>query len=89
MQRNLIIEEKKENGDFQKVFISNQSFSIAFPLLNPKHSPPQPVGLRNCTAAAFASFKKFATHFLNADFVVTEPNEAAYAVTGFNSRHEL
>jgi hypothetical protein len=28
-------------------------------------SPRQPAGLRNCNAAAFASFKKYATHFLN------------------------
>jgi len=26
-------------------------------------SPPQPAGLRNCNAAAFASFKKFADAF--------------------------
>jgi hypothetical protein len=47
------------------------------------------VGLRNCNAAPFASFKKFASHFLNADFVGTEPKDAAYAVTGFNSKHEM
>ena len=37
--------------------------------------------LRNCTAAAFASFKKYAAHFLNSDCVGTEPKDAAYAVT--------
>ena len=38
-------------------------------------------GLRNCNAAAFASFKKFAAHFLNLAFGETDPKEAAYAVT--------
>ena len=46
------------------------------------------MGLRNCNAAAFAPFKKFATHFLNSDFVGTEPNDAAYAVTGLNSNQQ-
>jgi hypothetical protein len=51
-------------------------------------SPPQPAGLRNCTAAAFAFFKKYAAHFLNPAFAVTKPKEAAYAVTGLNSKQE-
>jgi hypothetical protein len=42
-------------------------------------------GLRNCNAAAFASFKKIAAYFLNPACGVTEPKEAAYAVTVFNS----
>ena len=33
-------------------------------------------GLRTCTGAAFASFKKYASHFLNSDFVGTEPKPA-------------
>jgi hypothetical protein len=33
------------------------------PLLNSHHSPPQPAGLRNCNAAAFASLLKFAAPF--------------------------
>jgi hypothetical protein len=28
-------------------------------------SPPQPAGLRNCTAAAFYPLKKYAAHFFN------------------------
>jgi hypothetical protein len=42
-------------------------------------------GLRNCDTAPFASFKKYASHFLNPDFVGTEPKDAAYAVTGLKS----
>jgi hypothetical protein len=45
-------------------------------------SPPLPVGQRACTGAAFASFKKFALHFLNTACGVTEPKEAPYAGTG-------
>ena len=41
-------------------------------------------GLRNCNAAVFASFKKYAAHFLNTDFVGTEPKNAANAVTDLN-----
>ena len=51
-------------------------------------SPPQPAGLRNCNAAAFASFKKYAAHFLNTDCVGTEPKDAAYAVTVLNSKQK-
>jgi hypothetical protein len=32
-------------------------------LLNSSFSPPQPAGLRNCDAAAFASFKKICCAF--------------------------
>jgi hypothetical protein len=46
---------------------------------------PQPGGVRYCNAATFASFKKFASHFLNPAFGVTEPKEAAYAIAGGNS----
>ncbi|MDO9376223.1 MAG: hypothetical protein V4725_08150 [Bacteroidota bacterium] len=46
-------------------------------------SPPQPARLRHCNAAAFASVKILATlELFTADYVVTEPNEAAYAPTG-------
>ncbi|MEO6128808.1 MAG: hypothetical protein ABIP30_10715 [Ferruginibacter sp.] len=38
-------------------------------------------GLRTCTGAAFTSFKKYATHFLNSDYVGTEPKEAPYTGT--------
>jgi hypothetical protein len=34
-------------------------------------SPPQPAGLRNCTAAAFYPLKKYAAHFFNHAFGVT------------------
>jgi hypothetical protein len=37
--------------------------------------------LSNCNDAAFAYFKKYASHFLNPDFVGTEPKEASYTVT--------
>jgi hypothetical protein len=39
-------------------------------------------GQRTCNSAAFAFFKKFAAHFLNATFGVTKPKEAPYAGTG-------
>ena len=38
-------------------------------------------GLRTCVGALFASFKKFASHFLNPDYVGTEPNNAPYTGT--------
>jgi len=38
-------------------------------------------GLRNCNAAAFASFKKFASPVSEFRQAGTEPKEAAYAVT--------
>ncbi len=38
--------------------------------------------LRNWNAAVFASFKKYAPHFLNHAFGVTEPKNAANPVTG-------
>ena len=41
-------------------------------------------GLRTCDDAAFASFKKYASHFLNPDCIGTEPKEAANPVTGGN-----
>jgi hypothetical protein len=45
--------------------------------------PPQPAGLRNRDAAAFASLKKFAALIVfNPDFVPTEPKDAANPVTG-------
>ena len=40
------------------------------------HSPPQPAGLRTCAGAAFASFEKYAAHFSNPAFGMTEPKEA-------------
>jgi hypothetical protein len=50
---------------------------------------PQAGGLRYCTAAAFASLKKYAAHFFNSGFAETEPKEAAYAVAGINSEKYL
>jgi hypothetical protein len=41
-------------------------------------------GLRTCDDAPFASFKKYASHFLNPAFGVTEPKEASYTGTGGN-----
>jgi hypothetical protein len=41
--------------------------------------PPQPAGCAPCNGAAFASLKKYATHFFNHAFGVTEPKEAPYA----------
>lgn len=38
----------------------------------------QAVRLRGCNSTAFASLKKFALHFFNANFVATEPNEVLY-----------
>jgi hypothetical protein len=45
--------------------------------------------LRTCTGAAFASFKKYATHFLNSDCVGTEPKEAPYTCTDKFSKLSL
>jgi hypothetical protein len=43
-------------------------------------------GLRTCTGAAFASLKKFASHFFNSSFGGTEPKEAPYAGTGDSAK---
>jgi hypothetical protein len=48
------------------------------------HILPQAGGLRYCTAAAFSSLKKYATHFFNFAFGSTEEKEAAHAVAGVN-----
>jgi hypothetical protein len=50
---------------------------------------PQAGGLRYCTAAAFASLKKYAAHFFNPACSGTEPKEAAHAVAGVNSEKYL
>ena len=42
----------------------------------------QAAWLRCLIAAAFASLKKYATHFFNPAFGGTEPKEAAYETTG-------
>jgi len=52
-------------------------------------SPPQPAWLRTCAGALFASFKKYASHFLNPAYGVTEPNNAPYTGTGENSSHKI
>jgi hypothetical protein len=46
---------------------------------------PQAGGPRCCTAAAFASLKKYAAHFFNLGLAETESKEAAYAAAGVNS----
>ena len=51
-------------------------------LLNSSPFASTPAGLRTCVGALFASFKKYAAHFLNPDFVGTEPNNAPYTGTG-------
>jgi hypothetical protein len=43
--------------------------------------------LRTCTGAAFASFNKYAAHFLNSDYVGTVPKEAPYTGTDKFSKH--
>ncbi len=53
-------------------------------LLNELLSPPQPVRLCNRNTTAFASLKKFAAHFFNPAFGVTEPKEVANPVTVLN-----
>jgi len=50
---------------------------------------PQAGGLRYCTAAAFASLKKYATHFFNLGLAETKAKEAAHAVAGVNSEKYL
>jgi len=50
---------------------------------------PQAGGPRCCTAAAFASLKKYAAHFFNSAFGGTEPKEAAHAAAGVNSKKYL
>jgi len=39
-------------------------------------SPPQPAALRTCAGAVFGSLEKYAAHFSNPAFGVTEPNKA-------------
>jgi hypothetical protein len=46
---------------------------------------PQAGGPRCCTAAAFSPLKKYAAHFFNSAFGITEEKEAAYAAAGVNS----
>ena len=52
---------------------------LIFSIFNLKESPPQPAGLRNWNAAAFASFNISTTLntklriFLNTGFAVTDP----------------
>ncbi|MEO6723056.1 MAG: hypothetical protein ABIN67_22010 [Ferruginibacter sp.] len=53
-------------------------------LFNLLVSPPQPAGLRNRNAAAFASLKKSLRSFFNPPRR-TEPKEAANPVTGERS----
>ena len=55
---------------------------------NSSHSPPQPAGLRTCDGAAFASFEKYAAHFSNHAFGMTEPKEAPYPGTCENAKTE-
>ena len=43
-------------------------------------------GLRYRSGAAFGSFKKHASHFLNPDCIGTEPKEAPNPVTGESGR---
>ncbi|MDO9375534.1 MAG: hypothetical protein Q7T76_14035 [Ferruginibacter sp.] len=63
--------------------LSDLLYSLFAKSFNSSHSPPHPAGLRHCNAAAFASLKNLAAlDVFNADFVVTEPKEAAYATTG-------
>jgi hypothetical protein len=50
---------------------------------------PRAGGPRCCTAAAFASLKKYAAHFFNLGLAETEPKEAAYAAAGVNSKKGL
>ena len=100
-------QEKKENRVYENRLsaIRNAKKSIiinSFTLFNLLVSPPQPAGLRNWNAAAFASFNistslnAMLCIFLNTDFVGTEPKpvcrmqsgrEAAYPVTVLNSNH--
>jgi hypothetical protein len=46
-------------------------------------------GLRSWNVAAFASLKKFAAHFFNPALGGTDPKEAAYPATVFNSKNGL
>jgi hypothetical protein len=51
-------------------------------------SPPQPAGLRTCDGTTFASFEKYASHFSNPTFGVTEPKEVPYTSTGEEVRNK-
>jgi len=42
--------------------------------------------MRNCAAAAFSPLKKSASHFFNPAVGGTGEKEAAYAITGDNSK---
>jgi hypothetical protein len=44
--------------------------------------------LRCIIGAAFASLKKYASHFFNSDFVGTEPKEAPYETTGNSVKYK-
>ena len=57
-------------------------------LLNLLSPPPQPAGCVTATPLLLLLSKNKLSHFLNTDFVDTESKEAAYAVTGENSKHD-
>ena len=59
---------------------------MAVSSFKPLFSPPQPAGLRNCNAAVFASFKKYASLLFESRCSGTEPKKAAFAVTGENAK---
>ena len=46
-------------------------------------------GLRTCAGALFASFEKYASHFSNHAFGVTEPNNAPNTGTDRNQAGEV
>jgi hypothetical protein len=51
--------------------------------------PPQPAGCVTATPLLLLLSKNMLSHFLNPDFIGTEPKEAANAVTGENSNNYL
>jgi hypothetical protein len=51
--------------------------------------PLQPAGCVPSTLLLLLLSKNMLSHFLNHAFGMTEPKEAAYAGTGFNSMHNL
>ena len=66
-------------------YINRKAFAV-FTLSFKFAAFASPAGrLRNCNAAAFAFFKKYASHFLNSGKPELNQKRAAYAITGLTS----
>jgi hypothetical protein len=54
-----------------------------------EESPPQPAGCVTATMLLLLLSKKYAAHFFEFRQAGTEPKEASFAVTVFNSKNDL